>query len=112
VQTGSVLAWQIAAVLTSPLASAWAWQRSAGTGLSADAIRVGPVMLADLPWPAGDLEGAVAAIQERDVRRCASAVHAAFGVTDDVSLNSWWEAALVRIEARQPTNVTASSLLE
>jgi SAM-dependent methyltransferase len=112
VQAGSVLAWQIAAVLTSPLASAWAWHRSAGTGLSADAIRVGPVMLADLPWPAGDLEGAVTAIQERDVRRCASEVHAAFGVTQDESLKSWWETALVRIEARQPTNVTAPSLLE
>ena len=111
-QTGSELAWKIAAVLTSPLASAWAWHRSAGTGLSADAIRVGPVVLADLPWPAGDLDGAVTALQNHDVRRCAAEVHAAFGVGDDDALRSWWEAALIRIEARQPTNVTARSLPE
>jgi hypothetical protein len=106
---GAELAWQIAALLTSPLASAWAWHRSAGTGLSADAIRVGPVMLAQLPWPAGDLGQAAAALADHDVRRCASEVHAAFGMTDDAALHHWWAEALVRIEARQPTNVTASS---
>ena len=106
------LAWKIAAVLTSPLASAWAWHRSAGTGLSADAIRVGPVVLAELPWPAGDLDDAVAALQSNDVRCCAAEVHAAFTVGDDDALNSWWEAALIRIEARQPTNVTVRSLPE
>jgi len=106
------LAWKIAAVLTSPLASAWAWHRSAGTGLSADAIRVGPVVLAELPWPAGDLDDAVAALQSSDVRCCAAEVHAAFAVGDDDALNSWWEAALIRIEARQPTNVTVRSLPE
>jgi SAM-dependent methyltransferase len=111
-KVGAELAWQIAAVLTSPLASAWAWHRSAGTGLSADAIRVGPVMLAELPWPAGDLDGAVSALREHDVRRCAAEVHAAFGVMEDALLNNWWGAALIRIEARQPTNVTARSLPE
>ena len=104
--------WKIAALLTSPLASAWAWHRGAGTGLSADAIRVGPVMLADLPWPSGDLSAAVAALWDHDVRGCAGAVHAAFGLDDDVALNSWWESALARIEARQPTNVTAPLLSE
>jgi hypothetical protein len=106
------LTWKIAAVLTSPLASAWAWHRSAGTGLSADAIRVGPVVLAELPWPAGDLDDAVAALQRNDIRCCAAEVHAAFAVGDDDALNSWWEAALIRIEARQPTNVTARSFPE
>ncbi len=102
------LAWQIAAVLTSPVASAWAWHRNAGTGLSADAIRIGPVMLAALPWPAGDLALAVEALRRRDVRACAAAVHAAYGIADSTALDAWWTAALRRIEARRPTDVTAA----
>ncbi len=96
-------AWEIAAVLTSPIASAWAWHRNAGTGLSADAIRIGPVMLADLPWPAGDLDTAVARLRAGDVRGCAAAVHTAFGLgTDaDQALMRWWIAALERIESRR-----------
>lgn len=96
------LAWQIAAVLTSPVASAWAWHRSAGTGMSADAIRVGPVLLAELPWPRGSLDAAVAALQEHDVRHCAREVHRAFGMTDGRALTEWWETALARIESRYP----------
>ena len=102
------LAWQIAAVLTTAVASAWAWHRNAGTGLSADAIRIGPVMLAALPWPAGNLELAVEALQQRDVRACAVAVHAAYGIADATALDAWWTAALRRIEARRPTDVTAA----
>jgi SAM-dependent methyltransferase len=100
------VAWEIAAVLTSPVASAWAWHRSAGTGLSSDAIRVGPVVLADLPWPAGSLDAAVAALETGDVRRCGALVDAAYGVEDRAQLAAWWESALERIEQRQPTNVT------
>ena len=51
--------WEIAAVLTSPVASAWVWHRQAGTGLSAGTIRLGPVLLGELPWPVGDLDAAV-----------------------------------------------------
>jgi hypothetical protein len=100
--------WEIAAVLTSPVASAWAWHRSAGTGLSHDAIRLGPVVLADLPWPAGDLDDAVVALVSGDVRSCAAAVHQAYGLGarsggwDDSALLVWWTAALERIESRQP----------
>lgn len=101
---------EIAAVLTSPLASAWAWHRSAGTGLSSDAIRVGPVVLADLPWPAGSLGAAVAALESGDVRRCGELVDGAYGVADRAALAAWWESALERIEQRQPaTNVTGST---
>ena len=98
--------WEIAAVLTSPIASVWAWHRSAGSGLSADAIRLGPVLLADLPWPAGDLDAAVAALQRGDVRTCAGTVHHAYGLDLDGAshdeLMRWWVASLDRIEARQP----------
>ncbi len=54
--------WAVAAVLTSPVASAWAWHRAAGTGLSARAVRLGPRWLGELPWPAGPLGDAVAAL--------------------------------------------------
>ena len=93
--------WEVAAVLSSPVASAWAWQQSAGTGLSADAIRLGPVMLAGLPWPAGDLADAIVAFRNRDLPACARNVHAAYGLTDDEFLATWWYTALERIEARR-----------
>ena len=94
-------------MLTSPVASAWAWHRSAGTGLSADAIRLGPVVLADVPWPAGSLDKAVQELRLGNVRSCGREVHRAFGINDE-ALVAWWEAALVTIEARQPPNVTES----
>ena len=95
-------AWEIAAVLTSPVASAWLWHHGAGTGLSADAIRLSPVTLAALPWPSGDLGPAVEALRGADVRACGGAVDAAYGISDDAELVGWWAALLQRIEARQP----------
>jgi hypothetical protein len=95
-------AWEIAAVLTSPVASAWLWHRGAGTGLSADAIRLSPVTLSALPWPSGDLAGAVASLRRGDVRSCAASVDRAYGIEDDDELFAWWSALLERIEARQP----------
>jgi SAM-dependent methyltransferase len=98
-------AWQIAAVLTSPLASAWLWNRGAGTGLSADAIRLSPVTLGALPWPDGDLGPAVCALRAGDVRGCGAAVDVAYGIGDDEALFDWWTALLERIELRHtPTS--------
>ena len=99
-------AWAIAAVLTSPVPSAWVWHRSAGTGLSADSIRLGPVVLADLPWPAGSLEGAVDALRHGDLRRCGALVDAAYGIADDGALMVWWTSALERFDARRPERST------
>ena len=101
-------AWEIAAVLTSAVASAWLWHRGAGTGLSADSIRLSPVTLADLPWPAGDLDAAVDALRSGDVRGCASAIAAAYGVADGEALADWWAELLERIESRQPTTTCVS----
>jgi hypothetical protein len=95
-------AWEIAAVLTSPLASAWLWHRGAGSGMSADTIRLSPVTLAALPWPEGDLRAAVRALREGDVRRCGAAVDLAYGIVDDTGLVDWWVALLEQIELRQP----------
>lgn len=105
----STSSWDIAAVLTSPYASAWVWHRSAGTGMSADTVRLGPVLLGDLPWPAGDLTAAVAALRAGDVRSCGRAVLEAAGIDDPWRdpLTEWWETALARIEARQPGTVVS-----
>jgi len=97
-------AWEIAAVLTSAVASAWLWHRGAGTGLSADSIRLSPVTLADLPWPAGDLGAAVDALRGGDVRGCNAAVTDAYGITEGVALVAWWTESLQRIELRQPSS--------
>ena len=91
-------AWQIATVLTSGFASAWLWHRNAGTGLSAASVRVSPVVLAGLPWPAGDLATATTALRTGDVRACARHVDHAYGAPD---LTAWWESSLERIEARR-----------
>ena len=71
----------IAAVLTSPVASVWAWHRAAGAGLSARSLRVGPRLIEAVPWPAGALDRAVARLHAGDVVGCGAAVDAAFGVT-------------------------------
>ena len=96
-------AWEIAAVLTSSVASAWLWHRGAGTGLSVDSIRLSPVTLGELPWPGGDLGPAVAAIRNGDVRSCSVAVADAYGIDDATALEGWWTALLERIEMRQPS---------
>jgi SAM-dependent methyltransferase len=92
-------AWEIAAVLTSGFASAWLWHRGAGTGLSANSVRLSPVVLAALPWPTGDLGPAVDALQRDDLRRCAVSVDLAYGLAEP--LTAWWEPLLERIEARR-----------
>ena len=97
--------WAIAAVLTSPLASAWAWHRAAGTGLGARAVRLGPRWLGELPWPAGALEPAISALRAGDVVTCGQAVLDACRVGDRGSLVDWWRAGL---PATGPVPATSS----
>ena len=100
---GPDLVWQIAAVLTSPVASAWAWHRQAGTGLSAGTIRLGPVLLGELPWPAGELDAAVHALRAGDVRGCGTATLDAYAVEPTAerdALLTWWLTAVERIDRR------------
>jgi SAM-dependent methyltransferase len=96
-------AWEIAAVLTSSVTSAWLWHRGAGTGLSVDSIRLSPVTIGGLPWPGGDLRCAVAALRVGDVRGCSAAVADAYGIDDAAALDRWWAVLLERIEMRQPS---------
>lgn len=88
----------IAAVLTSPVATAAAWHHGAGTGLSSTTIRVGPASLGATPWPSGDLDESIRALAAGDVVGCGTAVCAAYGLggpaTDE--LVSWWVTQLPR----------------
>ena len=86
--------WALAAVLTSPVATAWAWHRAAGTGLAARSVRLGPRWLTELPWPAGDVAPAVAALRAGDVGACGDAATRAYGVDAAGELVEWWAQGL------------------
>ena len=96
--------WPLAAALTSPAASAWLYQRAAGTGLSRKAIRLRAREVAGLGLPRkgeawdtgaehakrahqssadGDMETYV-----RELRALGKAMDVAYGVDDTVG--SWW----------------------
>lgn len=91
---GDRAVWELAAVLTGPVATLAAWHAQAGTGLSTTAIRLSPAVLAATPWPAGSLDAAVARLRAGDVAACATAVTAAYGlsVREAAPLLQWWEA--------------------
>lgn len=78
--TPTVAVRHVAAVLTSSVATVWAWHQRAGTGLSATSFRLSPATVADMPWPAGDLTAAVQACEAGDIEAGRRAADAAFGV--------------------------------
>ncbi|MEJ7801502.1 MAG: hypothetical protein WKF60_13345, partial [Ilumatobacter sp.] len=89
---GDASLWEIAALLTSPIASIAAWQHGAGTGLSTTSVRVGPGVLGAVPWPADDLGAAVDRLRRGDVPACGLAVCDAFRLAPDqtASAMAWW----------------------
>ncbi len=92
--------WEIAALLTSPYASAWLATQMAGSGMSATAIRVPAAVLARLPLPAGPVETAVESLRAGDLAACGQAVLDAYAFDDAVAfgLFEWWMA---RVESRR-----------
>lgn len=84
--------WELAAVLTSPVASVLAWHAAGGTGMSTTSIRVGPAVLAATPWPAGPIGAAVDALGDGDVTACALAITRAYGIDQPSAdrLVTWW----------------------
>jgi SAM-dependent methyltransferase len=88
--------WRVGAVLTSPMASAWAAEHAAGSGLSARSLRLSPSLLAAVPWPAGDVEPAVAALRAGDVAGCGRAMLRAYGLPGDGDLYEWWLSSVER----------------
>ena len=85
--------WAIAAVLTSPVASAVIAAQSVGSGLSATTVRVSQRTLGLLPWPQQDVGAAVAAIRDGDIETCGRLIDAAYGV-DDEELFNWWASGV------------------
>ncbi len=108
VPAGDSTVWELAAVLTSPIAAAAAWHAAAGTGLSARAIRIGPATLGAIPWPAGDICQAALLLRAGDVLGCGRAIVAAYacgvapadasgaatGDPVDDLLFDWWSRSL------------------
>ena len=86
----------IEAILCSPIASAMCWHLGGGTGLSTNAVRLSPGVLADVPWPAGDLTGAVDACRRGDVVDAGRQVLDAYGCDDATAtaLLTWWVPGL------------------
>ncbi len=112
VPTADTTVWELAAVLTSPVAAAAAWHAAAGTGLSAHAIRLGPAALASLPWPAGDLGPAAQLLRDGDVLECGRAVAAAYacGTTaPDDALFEWWSASVNAVAVARGGSSTVPS---
>jgi SAM-dependent methyltransferase len=89
--------WRIAAVLSSPVASAVLAHRRAGSGMGLGTLRVRASDLLDLPWPAGErsLEHAAGSLRRGDLLGTARAIGTAFG-TDSDALVDWWLARLPR----------------
>jgi hypothetical protein len=88
----------LAAVLSSPLASAWLWHAAAGTGLSGRTVRLRPALVAAVPWPRGALDTAIAAYDDGDLAAASAAVHHAYGIDGrhGARLLEWWRAWLPR----------------
>ncbi len=84
----------VEAVLTSPVAAAACWHQGAGTGLSTTSIRLGPCVLAAVPWPSGDVAAAVDALGRGDVLGCGRAIVTAYGIADGDALVNWWAERL------------------
>ena len=95
--------WPVAAVLTSPVASAWVAARGAGSGLAASAVRVSVSTLGQLPWPAGELDRATRALRAECVEECGVEVTRAYGLQPHVgeaaAVVSWWTAEIRRRSA-------------
>lgn len=90
--------WHVLAALHAPSATAWLLRRSAGTALSADAIRPTAALLTGLPVPADGSAWDRAAAAARAVRDGAGdaaelgrLADAALGV-DDPDVLAWWDA--------------------
>jgi len=87
---------EIEAVLCSPVAAAMSWHLGGGTGLSTQTVRLSPAVLADVPWPAGDLTPAIEAFRNGDVHGGAAAVLEAYALDRNTAdaLLTWWSRGL------------------
>jgi hypothetical protein len=83
--------WAIAAVLSSPVASAWLAARSLGTGLSPAVLRPTARLLLTLPVPDRPWDEATAFLRAGDVIRAAYAMSDAYGTHE---ADAWWRSRI------------------
>ncbi|MEP6659670.1 MAG: N-6 DNA methylase [Acidimicrobiales bacterium] len=81
--------WSIAAVLSSPVASAWLAARTLGTGLSPAVLRPTARLLMSLPLPDRPWDVATLFLRDGDVLSAAHAMGDAYGTHD---ADAWWRA--------------------
>ena len=93
--------WHLAAVLNSPVATAWALERFGGAGLSPNAVKLSAGQVLDVPLPVGgaDWDEAAARLRAAPAERAsllaaARAMGRAYGIVDGEALVRWWEARL------------------
>jgi hypothetical protein len=99
--------WHTAAVLLSPVATAWAVRTCGGAGMAPGAIKLAAAQVRAIPLPGdgGAWDEAAVAVHRAstagcdDVRRAAlleaaDASTAAYGVADGAGLVAWWEERL------------------
>ncbi len=86
--------WSVAAVICSPVATALAVRRTAGTALSARAIKLSARQVLALPCPADAAawEEGAACLRAGDLDRFAEAMAVAYGLGPDHPVTSWWHA--------------------
>ena len=86
----------LAALLTSPVATAQLVQQAAGTALSADAVRVSARLLAALPLPEDESAWHRAAQRAEvgDVVGCGQAMLSAYRLGDRSDILVWWQDRL------------------
>jgi hypothetical protein len=87
---GATAVWEIAAVLTSPVATLAAWWSSAGSGLSARSLRISPRLIALTPWPKGDIAAAVHHFQAGRIADCGREMAAAYDMDPAHPGIEWW----------------------
>ncbi|MFV0258904.1 MAG: N-6 DNA methylase [Acidimicrobiales bacterium] len=112
---------RVAAVLLAPPVVLWAWRRSLGTGMTAEAIKLAARQVPDLPLPppegeqwwakAADEVGHADGLDPGDAlvvaRRVADLMNEAYGAGPDVL--AWWQERLDNRRRRRPASGAAES---
>jgi SAM-dependent methyltransferase len=91
--------WRCAAVLSSPVASAWAAASYFGAGLAPAAIKLSASQVLRVPLPADPWDDAAAALRAGDLDGAAVRTCAAYRVEPEPVL-SWWRAGVQRALTR------------
>ena len=86
--------WDLAAALTAPPVTAWVLERTIGSGLSADAVRLSAKLVLQIPLPTDRRAwtAATKALRAGDLERFAPLACRAYGV--DEALVPWWRSRL------------------